>query len=236
MIQDYTQYVSGNEFLNQNANVKNAETDFDYNSFYRAYVINNNDPQKLGRIQIQIPAKGSGTTWAYPGLFSGLGFQTGAMILPPIGSIVFVTFEYSDEHKPIYFGGIPSRYASGKSQSYGPFINNGNARVVNDDDIPFEYTGTQQIIYKSPQGNIIYIDDDDAKNAIIIKNLYDQQFKIAREYDMSDDTVNNYIEMKFDDDNYLQLKEGSFKWVSDGIDVPIGNVGNATTVLWEVNE
>lgn len=235
MIQDYTQYVSGNDFLNKNADVKNAETNFDYNSFYRAYVINNNDPQKLGRIQIQIPAKGSNTVWAYPGLFSGLGFQTGTMILPPIGSLVFVTFEYSDEHKPIYFGGIPTKYAEGKSQSYGPFINNGNARKINDNDIPFEYTGTQQIIYKSPQGNIIYIDDADSKNSIFIKNLYNQQFKIAREYNVVDNTTNNYIEMRFNDDNYLQLKDGSFKWVSDGVDVPIGNVGNAQTVLWEVD-
>ena len=71
---------------------------------------------------------------------------------------------------------------------------------------------------------------------INIRNKYGQGFKVAREYNEVDDTLNNYIQMYFDQDNYLQLKDGSFKWVSDGIDVPIGNVGNATTILWEVDE
>jgi hypothetical protein len=235
MIGDYTTYVSGNDFLNQNADVKNAETEFDYHSFYRAYVVNNSDPEKLGRVQIQLPVKESAPIWAYPGLFAGLGFQTGMMILPPIGSVVFVTFEYSDEHRPIYFGGLPTKYSPGKEQSYGPFINSGRATEVNDDDLPIEYTGTQQIIYKSPTGNIIYIDDSDYANSITIKNLYDQQFKISREYNQSTNAENNYIEMYFDQDNYLRLKDGEFTWVSNGVDVPIGNVGNATTVLWEVN-
>ena len=233
MIQDYTQYVSSNEFLNKNADIKNAENDFDYNSFYRAYVVNNNDPEKLGRVQIEIPAKGSGLMWAYPGLFAGLGFQTGAFILPPINSIVFVTFEYSDEHRPIYFGGIPTKYSAGKTQVYGPDINHGLSRTVNDRDIPLEYTGTQQIIYKSPTGNIIYIDDSDVENFITIKNIDGQQFKLAKEFNDQTGQTLSYIEMKFDDDNYLQLKDGSFKWVSDGVDVPIGNVGNAQTILWD---
>lgn len=235
MIGDYTTYVSGNEFLNSNAKVKTAENDFDYHSFYRAYVIDNNDPQKLGRVQIQIPAQGSKAIWAYPGLFSGMGFQTGAFILPPIGSVVFVAFEYSDEHRPIYFGGVPTRYADGKTQNYGPFINGGKDRLVNDNDIPLEYNGTQQIIYKSPQGNIIYIDDDDTKNSIIIKNLFDQQFKIAREYSLSTGEENNYLEMYFDDNNYFRIKDGSFKWVSNGQDVEVGGGGSgeARTVIWD---
>lgn len=239
MIQDYTTYVSGNDFLNKNADIKTAEKDFDYNSFYRAYVMDINDPEKLGRIKIRIPAKhpeGSSYPWAYPGYFAGLGFQTGMFILPPVGSIVFVTFECSDEHRPIYFGGIPTKVATNKTQSYGPFINNGRDRTVFADDLPFEYTGTQQIVYKSPTGSIIYFDSSDLENLIVLKNANGQQFKIANIYGQTpDDPQTNYIEMYFDENNYLRLKENEFKWVSNGVDVPIGNIGNATTVLWEVD-
>ena len=232
MINDYTQYVSGNDFLNQNADVKTTK-DFDYNSFYRATVLDNNDPEKLGRVKVQIATLGSNGVWAYPGLFSGMGYQTGAFILPPKGSVVFVTFEYSDEHRPIYFGGLPSRFSEDRYVNYGPFIYGGASVYASGDDIPTEYTGTQTIVYKSPTGNIIYIDDSDLYNAIVLKNQFGQQFSIAREYDPVDDTMSSSILMKYDDNNYLELKEGSFKWISDGVDVPIGNLGNARTILWD---
>lgn len=236
MIQDYTEYVSGNEFLNLNAEVKTVEENFDYNSFYRATVLDNNDLEKLGRVKVQIAALGSGGIWAYPGLFAGMGYQTGMFILPPVGSVVFVTFEYSDEHRPIYFGGIPAKGTDDRYVNYGPFIYNGMSIYAGGDDVPLEYNGTQQIVYKSPTGNIIYIDDSDINNSLTISNKLGNQFKIINGYNSDDGTYNNYIEMKLNNDNYLRLKDGEFKWVSNGIDVPIGNVGNATTVLWEVNE
>lgn len=240
MINDYTNYVSGNDFLNRNADVKIAEKDFDFNSFYRAYVMDNNDPEKLGRVKIRIPAKhpeGSFYPWAYPACFTGLGFQTGMFILPPIGSIVFVTFEYSDEHRPIYFGGIPTRVANGKKQSYGPFINGGLAREVFGDDIPFEYDGTQQIIYKSPSGSILYFDSNDLQNLIVLKNALGSRFKIGNELGLTPkDTPNNYIEMVFDDRNYFIIKENEFHLVINGEEVDVGGggggSGTAKTVIW----
>ena len=159
MIQDFTTYVSSDEFLNSNADVKTVDSDFDYNSFYRATVIDNKDPEKLGRVKVQIAAIESNGAWAYPAIFAGMGYQTGAFILPPVGSVVFVTFEYSDEHRPIYFGGLPERYREDKYVNYGPFIYGGDSVLASGDDLPTEYTGTQTIVYKSPTGNIIYIDD-----------------------------------------------------------------------------
>lgn len=239
MINDYTNYVSSDEFLNKNADVKTAEKDFDYNSFYRAYVMDNNDPEKLGRIKIRIPSKhplGGSYPWAYPACFTGFGFQTGMFILPPIGAIVFVAFEYSDEHRPIYFGGIPTRVGENKTQNYGPFINNGEDVVVWTDDIPLEYTGTQQIIYKSPTGSIIYFDSSDMENLVVIKNARDMQFKIANEYgETADDPQNNYIEMKYDNRNYFRLRNNTFEWYCDGQEVQVGGgggSGTAKTVIW----
>lgn len=237
MINDYTNYVSGNDFINKNADVKTTESDFDYNSFYRAYVVSIDDPEKLGRVKIQIPSLHTNSgfyPWAYPACFVGLGYQTGSFILPPVGSIVFVTFEYSDEHRPIYFGGIPTRYAPGKEQSYGNFINSGAPTMVLGDDIPSEYTGTQQIVYKAPNGNIIYMDSSDSYNAIILRSMFQQQFAIVNEVTDEGDMV-SYLEMRFSDDDYFRIKAGSFEWISNGEPVDIGGgggSGTAKTVIW----
>lgn len=237
MINDYTNYVSGNDFISSNADVKTRDNSFDYNSFYRAYVISTDDPEKLGRIKVQIPAlhtTGGYFPWAYPACFTGMGYQTGMFILPPIGSVVFVTFEYSDEHRPIYFGGLPSKYAPGKTQRFGNSINGGEAVEIYDDDLPTEYTGSQQIIYKSPSGNIIYFDSSDDYNAIILKNIYNQHFSIVSEVDENNNR-SNYIEMKYDDENYLRINENDFQFIINGEPVPIGGGGSGTakTVIWD---
>ena len=240
MINDYTQYVSGDEFLSKNADVKTAEKDFDYHSFYRAYVIDNNDPEKLGRVKIQIPSKHPNNTsypWAYPACFAGLGFQTGMFLLPPVGSIVFVTFEYSDEHRPIYFGGVPTKYSPGKTQYYGTFINNGMSRTVSDDDLPFEYNGTQQIVYKAPNGSILYFDSSDKDNLIVLKNMYEMQFKIGASYDPQTKGIDKEIKMYFDDRNYFVIKENEVHLIIDGEEIELGGgpapTANAKTIIWD---
>lgn len=232
MIQDYTNYVSSNEFLNKNSGVKTVENNFDYNSFYRAYVVDNNDPEKLGRVKIRIPEKnvrGTFYPWAYPACFAGLGFQTGMFVLPPVGSIVFITFEYSDDHRPIYFGGIPTRFAPNKTQRYGAFINGGQARTVNDDDLPIEYTGTQQIVYKAPNGSILYFDSSDINNLVVLKNAFGSRFKIANINNVENGDINGYIEMAFDDRNYFRIKNNEFHLIINGEEVNVGGGGGGGT-------
>lgn len=221
MIQDNTTYFNTNSFVGSNADVDTIDK-FDFNSFYRAYVIDNQDPDKLGRVKIRIPSlHGTSTTypWAYPASLTGFGFQTGMFILPPVGAMVWVTFEYSDEHRPIYFGGIPTTYAEGKSQSYGPFINNGYPVAVTNDDLPFEYTGTQQIIYKSPKSSILYFDSSDINNLIVMKNINGQGIEIASLYDMETGLYDRYTKMSYDDKNYIKLEENKFKLVLDGEEI-----------------
>lgn len=236
MIEDFTNYTSANNFINENAKVN---TEFDYNSFYRAYVVSTEDPEHLGRVKIRIPtlhSSNSSCPWAYPACFTGMGFQTGMFILPPVGSIVFVAFEYSDEHRPIYFGGVPTMYAEGKSQSYGPFINGGNERIVNDDDLPLEYTGTQQIIYKSPAGSIIYFDSNDLNNLVVLRNIYGQQFKLAAEYDEDLDKLVRYSEIGFDDLNYFRISDNEYHLVIGGKDVSLGGEGGTSNYAELLNK
>ena len=223
MIQDNTNYFNMNDFVGKNADVNTIDK-FDFHSFYRAYVVDNQDNEKLGRVKIRIPALHENSTtypWAYPATLTGFGFQTGMFILPPIGSLVWVTFEYSDEHRPIYFGGIPTTYADGKYQSYGPYINGNNPVKVTGNDIPFEYTGSQQIIYKSPKGSILYFDNGEINDLIVMKNVYGQGMEVGAIYDSDTGDYDRYTKMIYDDDNYVQINEGEFHLVLDGEDITL---------------
>lgn len=214
-----------NDFLNENTDVKTTESNFDYNSFYRAYVVSNDDPLNLGRVQVRIPAlHPSDSTpvvslpYAYPACMSGLGNQVGQFILPVVGSIVWVTFEYSEEHRPIYFGGIPTTYADGKTQYYGWNINGGLPKEITEDDIPSEYNGTQAIVYKSPTGAILYFDNDDTNNKIILKDSHGQALKIISATDTEEDQI-RFLELRSTDDTYVRLYDDKFVIVVNGDEI-----------------
>jgi len=99
-----------------------------YNLFYgryRAYVVDNEDPEGVGRIKVRIPAIGHGSTdwlWALPkypapcGKVDGKSF--GIYVPPPAkDTTVWVEFEVGRVKHPIYTGGwfgkdeLPSKIA-----------------------------------------------------------------------------------------------------------------------------
>jgi uncharacterized protein involved in type VI secretion and phage assembly len=73
---------------------------------YRASVVNNVDPMKKGRIQVQVADVNGLTpsTWAMP-CVPVAGLQTGFYSVPPIGAGVWVEFEQGDPDYPIWVGG-----------------------------------------------------------------------------------------------------------------------------------
>lgn len=74
---------------------------------YRGVVVSNQDPEKLGRLKVNVPqvsGKNIMETWAWPsGLVGGDGF--GTFFIPPKGASVWVTFENGDPSHPIWEGG-----------------------------------------------------------------------------------------------------------------------------------
>jgi hypothetical protein len=71
---------------------------------YRGVVANNNDPDKLGRLLLTVPAvDGMRTNWALPCTpYAGPG--VGMLFLPPVGALVWVEFEGGDPNYPIWVG------------------------------------------------------------------------------------------------------------------------------------
>jgi len=76
-----------------------------YYGKYRGTVLQNVDPMRSGRLQIQVPdVYGPNfSTWALPCLPSG-GMLTGMYVAPPIGAGVWVEFEQGDPDYPIWVG------------------------------------------------------------------------------------------------------------------------------------
>jgi Type VI secretion system/phage-baseplate injector OB domain len=74
---------------------------------YRGLVINNIDPEQIGRVLVQVPdVLGEiPSSWAMP-CVPAAGIQAGCFIVPPIGSQVWVEFEQGDPDYPIWTGGF----------------------------------------------------------------------------------------------------------------------------------
>lgn len=72
---------------------------------YRGVVFDNNDPWKIGRVQVKVQAifgaRPSG--WALPCVpYAGKG--VGLFLIPPIGTLVWVEFENGKPDQPIWSG------------------------------------------------------------------------------------------------------------------------------------
>jgi hypothetical protein len=73
---------------------------------YRGTVVNNLDPEQLGRIQAIVPAVSNmvPTSWAMP-CVPMAGKEQGVYMVPQLGAGVWIEFEEGDPDKPIWVGG-----------------------------------------------------------------------------------------------------------------------------------
>jgi len=88
---------------------------------YRASVVNNDDPNHMGRIQVKVSdVSGQETSgWAMP-CVPAAGPKSGSFALPAVGAGVWVEFENGDPDFPVWVGGfwggqneLPAPAASG---------------------------------------------------------------------------------------------------------------------------
>lgn len=74
---------------------------------YRGTVVNNIDPEQIGRIQVMVPDVAGFVpgTWAMPCL-PVAGINMGVFTVPSLGAKVWVEFERGDPDHPIWVGGF----------------------------------------------------------------------------------------------------------------------------------
>jgi hypothetical protein len=118
----------------------------EFNGIYRGLVVDNNDPQKLGRIKVKIfpmfyNLDSKLLPWAVPAfpLFSGAGSDSGSFCVPNVDSYVFVFFECFHYDQPVYF-------AEAQTAQKGIPV-----------EIQVNYPNRK--VYKSGAGITVYIDD-----------------------------------------------------------------------------
>lgn len=111
-----------------------------YYSIYRAFVIDNNDPLKLGRLKLKIPDIYGQQVYEYwvpaRNVFSGNKF--GVKLIPPKNELVWVEFELGDAKRPVWSHGYWGK-----------------------DDLPDnpDLSNIDNYWFLSPKGHLIEVDD-----------------------------------------------------------------------------
>lgn len=75
-----------------------------YHGKYRGIVVDDSDPERLGRLQVQVPTVlGDKAVWALP-CVPFAGPDVGFFALPPVGAHCWVEFEAGDVSYPVWTG------------------------------------------------------------------------------------------------------------------------------------
>ena len=131
---------------------------------YRATVMDNIDPEQLGRIRVEAPDV-LGTTpsgWAMP-CVPLAGVQSGTYLVPQVGSAVWVEFEGGDPDRPVWTGcfwpspgQVPVLGLSGNPISPTIVVQSGLQNSILISDVPGPDGG---IMLKSAGGATLIVND-----------------------------------------------------------------------------
>lgn len=131
---------------------------------YRGFVVDNQDPEKLGRLKLQVPSVLGDevvTGWAMPCVPYGGDANQGALFIPEVDAGVWVEFEEGDLEFPIWVGTFWSK-PGGESEL--PKINDESGSEGDVQDPP-----TRKII-KTASGHTLQFEDADEEVRILIND------------------------------------------------------------------
>lgn len=120
-------------------------------SKYRAIVIDNDDPDHMGKLVVTVPQVGINfSVWAYPANNEG-SLKSGFKWLTPMkGSIVYVEFQMGDPLYPLW--------------SYHGWAKG---------EVPDELKNNNTLGFVTPKGNLVILNDDTGDFKISIKDNSD---------------------------------------------------------------
>jgi len=135
-----------------------------YYGKYRGTVIQNVDPEQMGRIQAMVPDV-SGllpSSWAMP-CVPVAGKASGTYVVPQIGAGVWIEFEQGDPDYPIWTGGfwgsaaeVPTLALAGNPVSPSIVLASGLQNIIAISDLPGPTGG---IMLTSTTGAMIVVND-----------------------------------------------------------------------------
>jgi len=125
-------------------------------------VTNNNDPQDLGRVKVQLPGLDSQDESSWARIAAPMaGEQRGFYYIPEVNDEVLVSFEQGDIHRPYILGGL----WNGQDKPPKP-----NSEVVGGGG------KVNQRILQSRTGHVIILDDTQGKEKITIQDKTEGNF------------------------------------------------------------
>jgi uncharacterized protein involved in type VI secretion and phage assembly len=131
---------------------------------FRGLVVNNIDPQQIGRIMVMIPDVSNviPSSWAMPSLPLA-GIQMGMQVIPPIGAGVWVEFEQGNPDYPIWSGcwwgsaaEVPPLALAGLPGSPNILLQTTGQNTLMISDLPGPTGG---IMIKSTTGAVLIVND-----------------------------------------------------------------------------
>lgn len=199
--------------VSQNTNPTSVNTPSEYNGKYRGKCVDNKDPNKSGRIKAWIPHLMAGKVnesegiWVYPATdyaacnkeASGGVDDCGSLMIPPVGSFVWVFFEAGDPNKGRYEGGCVIEGQIPTEQQAG-------AEYWNKHTVIKTPTGRQMLVSDAPEDACVIIRGKDrSKGARTVKD--DPRREDSHEIVVWETAGEKYILSKTGAGHYMVLDE-----------------------------
>lgn len=121
-----------------------------YYGKYRAFVVDNEDPEGLGRIKLSVPSVlGEATSdWALPAVAYGGGVDFGMLFVPPVGAQVLAEFLEGDVSAPVWAATFWRQRS----------------------EVPAEYQGPSTKILKTGSGHLLMFEDKEGEEQITLRS------------------------------------------------------------------
>jgi uncharacterized protein involved in type VI secretion and phage assembly len=157
---------------------------------YRGFVVENADPEKLGRLKLRVPSILGNevvTGWAMPCVPYGGDANQGMLFIPEVDAGVWVEFEEGDLEFPIWVGTFWSK-PGGESEL--PFPNQPDGS----EDSAVQDPPTRKII-KTLEGHTIQFEDGNGDPRIIISDGQSENLIVFEQKGISITNKNNSIKL-----------------------------------------
>lgn len=170
---------------------------------YRGIVVDNSDPEHLGRIKVRVPSvlgEEIVTGWALPCAPYGGAENQGFLFIPDVGAGVWVEFEEGDLEFPIWVGAFWSKPGG---QAELPHPNDPDGAEADSEQHP----PTRKII-KTAKGHTIQLEDKDGDEMITVVEATNNNIITLNSDGITlTDASGNSIQMKTDSFTLLATQD-----------------------------